>query len=431
MERVLASLPQTPSVQTPCAGVAQLTQEQLALLGASDSECEIEEVAVPAQIAERPVVYKTATAKICEGPVGKYSRESLSEAAPATLLQDAMLVDNPQAYCGSFKRLRKKTRVAPVKKVGRALKQLSTNSFTGGVDRAVELWAEACHGYSSEKLPRKSSWTRIKHNSKRIALRSALRRLSEGSCAKATGAQVQAEVTRVLEACSDDTSPGNFGLFLLAAAQRHMYNHRGCKVVRLPLPRGQSFDSKSQEKTFVIKSAPGFLCTLWTRLHEEPEVQMVILAAQTDDELVMALERCSKVRLFFAQYVDGLKELAKRKKWPGLAVKLEVGLLSKERGHMHLHVYLGGNPAGSCHPGGDETWPNVELDASDLAIGGGAVNVRRVFSRNGRGVRKGLEGALYYVVAKKVGSLLTFTTTVLWQVGNRKLSREAACSRPV
>ena len=60
MERVLASLPQTPSVQTPCAGLAQLTQEQLALLGASDSECEIEEVAVPAQIAERPVVYKTS-----------------------------------------------------------------------------------------------------------------------------------------------------------------------------------------------------------------------------------------------------------------------------------------------------------------------------------------------------------------------------------
>ena len=79
---------------------------------------------------------------------------------------------------------------------------------------------------------------------------------------------------------------------------------------------------------------------------------------------------------------------------------------------MHLHVYLGCLPGGSCHLVSDH-----QLDPCDLAIGGGAVNVRRVFSRNGKGIRKGVEGALYYVVAQKLGSVLTYTTTVLWQAG--------------
>ena len=309
MEQRLASLPQTPWVQTPCARAAQLTQEQLALLGDSDSEVEIEEVAVPAQIGERPAAYKTATAKISEGPVGRYSSETLSATDPTTLLRDAMLVDNPQACCGSFKRLRKKTRVGVLKKVGRALQQLTKNTLTGGADRAAELWAEARHGSTGAQrlVHSKSVWTRLKSNGKRNALRCALRRLCEGSYRKPSNSAVNLEVSRVLEACPDESSQAQAGLFLLAAAQPHMYSHRGCKVSRLPLPSGQTFESNSQLKTSLVKPAPGFMCTLWTCLHEEPEVQTVILAAKSDNELVRALEHCSKVRLFFAQYVDRLR----------------------------------------------------------------------------------------------------------------------------
>ena len=63
----------------------------------------------------------------------------------------------------------------------------------------------------------------------------------------------------------------------------------------------------------VSLSAPGFLVTGWTRLHELPAVAACIAATNDDEQLGQELAKCSEVQRFFGQYLDRIRKVAEKR----------------------------------------------------------------------------------------------------------------------
>ena len=395
------------------SGTLGLSLADIKLLADSDSESEAEgELLGPgaAPPAQAPVPLQRPKSQLDPGPVHKYGWEALQRLDSETLCKEVWAVDRPAVFCPSFRRLKKKTRVPPVKKLGRALKQIAeTGKLTGGIEQAKDLYKTVACGEETgpgfRHLSRKQA-SRAVHT----AVRTSLRRLCHAS-SRAPAVQVNEQMNRVKDGMKSADGYSTCGL-LLAAAQSQMYRSTGRKVERLPAPGGQEFRVGGQEEVPMLGA--GFLSTLWLRLHEEPEVQAAIAGCAQDEALGQAIAACGVVVRFFEEYVHRMRCLAQRRGWGAVAVKLEVALLASERGRLHLHIYIGRSPRGSGIFG-DDSYEPVAFLPSELQVDTIKPHVVPLRTRNGKGVGKYLQGGLYYCTAAKLGSVLTFSTHQLWK----------------
>ena len=405
------------AAQDTASGPGGMSMRELAMVLHSDSssESEGEEQAVTAQgQPPPPPQYQEAKVVVSAGPVGKHTQQSLALAAPVDLEKEVWQVDSPQSYLPAYRRLKKKTTVKPTLRLGRALKQLASQGHTtGGVLGAKQLWTEIHCGTAASHHVIGLRGTRL-NNVCYSACRTSLKRLCSrnGSC-KVAEKELQPEASRLTRHMFS-TTDGMASALLLSAAQRSMYEVRGPRCNRQPLPGGAQFNDTIGANEFAILPASGFLVTCWLSLHTEPEVVALLHQHHDDASLVASLAQCERIRSWFSCFYEDMKSVAHKRKYEAFAVTLELGTHASERGRLHVHVYVGANP-GCCTDLGEESFPKYECHRNDFEVDTASFNVRRVWTRNGKGIRKGLEGALYYVMANKIGTVLTCSTVRLWQ----------------
>ena len=259
-----------PPLTGLASGSLGLTRADIKLLADSDSDSEEEEQpsGCPAPPpAPSPAPLRQPIKQLDPGPVYKYKWEALRELDEHTLRREAWALDQPGVYCPSFRRLKKKTSVPAVKKLGRALKEFgATGSIRGGLETAKELYSAVVRGEGKGPGFRPLSsrqCSRALHSAARTSLRRLCQTFSKESAAE------QNEVLNRLKAGLKDAQGTSAPGLLLAAAQSQMYHVSGRLVRRKAVPTGQEFKSGSEELAVV---APGVLATVWLRLHEEPEV---------------------------------------------------------------------------------------------------------------------------------------------------------------
>lgn len=182
------------------------------------------------------------------------------------------------------------------------------------------------------------------------------------------------------------------------------------------------FDDEGQDahgSACELQAAPGYLLTGWTNWHREADVAKVIAESESAAAMTHNLSGCLKVRELFSSLVSHVRALKEKYEWPVAVVKLEVGvgLMGKEHGRIHYHVYVGMVPASSGYLSAEDFCGVAKtFDPSVFSVGGFCPNVRRCATRNGKGVNIYIEGAIYYCLANKVGSLLSDSQDiVLWQ----------------
>lgn len=411
---------------TPEPEALQLQSDVVAaLMDLTDDENELYEQGDRRHIipgAAKPVTYQKAQTVVRAGGAGCWSIAQLQGLREEDLFKEAMQVDAPCAYHKSFRRLTKKAAVPVHKRIGRVLQQFqATGKVACKVDDLKDLVFEAETGQKPEK-PGQGFWRQQCIRRIQQACITSVRRLVRAQDKTLATKEVRTEALRLAAACTADSGQNATRCLplVLHAAQQQMYKFAGRAVQRKPLPSGFTFDDADKAKQqSIVQPAAGYLITGWTRFHEEPELAAIISATASDEELVQKLQSSRKLAELFAGLTENAKAMQRQHGWQVCIVKLEVGMKAKERGHLHYHIYVGATPATGGYLGAeDEHYYAKPFHLEAFAVGGSLPNVRRCATRNGKGVRTYLEGAIYYCMANKLGSLLCHSDDiVLWEDG--------------